>query len=119
MASTETITLRDQAGVPIGNSLMSSMLLTLYECRRITDPIINGADGTVSVLSTRNCTLSAAGLFGLVLGGPGSAGDTAILDDTHIYERRTALVQYTWAAGTKRDALEVTFIVRNVIRRPT
>lgn len=109
----EAITLRDEAGVPIGSTVMTTMLLTLYNVA--TDAIVNGLDGTVDVKNTRGCTLSTQGVFVLNLG----SADTELLDPTKDYEVRRALVQLTWAAGVKSDALEITFVVRNVHRRPS
>jgi hypothetical protein len=108
----EAIILRDKAGAPIGNSLMSTMFLTLYNV--VTDEIVNGADGTVSVLPpAHGCTLSSTGVFVLTL----LAGDTAIVDPTRTYEHRRALIRYQWpTVPTKADALQIDFIVRNLRR---
>lgn len=110
----EIITLRDEANAPIGNALMTSMLMTMYDLEDPTHPIVNGVDGTVSVLNARGCTLSSTGVFGLTLSPPGFPGDTAILVSSRTYERRKILIAYTWAGGLKPDALELTVVIRNV-----
>ena len=110
----EPITLRDEAGVPIGNALMSSMLMTLYNVE--TDAIVNGVDGTVSVMDgQRSCTLSAAGIYILTL----LPADTVMLDSTLPYERRRALIRYQWPfVPTKADALQIDLVIRNLHRLP-
>jgi hypothetical protein len=107
----DTITLRDEAGVTIGSTIMATMTMTLYDVD--TGAIVNGVDGT-DVKNTRSCTLSTAGVFVLTLLG----GDTVILDADRDYELRRALVEYTWPqAPTKSDCLEVTVAIRNVQKR--
>lgn len=111
----ETFTLRDEAGALIPPTQMATMLMTLYDRSDAQETIVNGVDGTVDVKNARGCLLSATGVFTLTL----QPGDTVILDPTQPYEIRCALVQYTWpATPTKSDSLDVTFVVRNVRKRP-
>jgi hypothetical protein len=110
----DTILLRDEAKLPIGNAVMTSMLMTIYDLEAPTHAFVNGVDGTVSVLNARGCTLSPTGVFVLTLSPPGSPGDTAILVNQRTYERRRILIAYTWAGGLKPDALEITVVIRNV-----
>jgi hypothetical protein len=92
---------------------MTTMTLTLYNPTLSTHPIINEVDG-VDVKNTRSCTISTSGVFVLTL----LPADTAIVDSARRYEIRRAMVEYTWASGAKADALEVTFVVRNLHLRP-
>ena len=112
------LTLHDEAGLPIGNAVMTSMLMTIYDLMDPLQPIVNQVDGTVSVLNARGCTLSVTGIFIITLSPPGFAGDTVILDSSRPYELRRVLVRYTWATGTKADALEITIVIRNLHKVP-
>jgi hypothetical protein len=110
-----TITLHDEAGAVIPSTQMATMLMTLYDLMDPTHPIVNGVNGTIDVKNARSCTLSTQGVFVLTL----LPGDTVILDSTRPYEMRRALVEYEWpTTPTKSDALEVTFVVRNLLKRP-
>jgi hypothetical protein len=105
------ITLKDEAGNVITSSAMSTMVLTLYDVR--TRAIVNSVD-QVNIKNTGRGAINSSGIFTLTL----LPADTAIVNDTNPYEVRRALVQYTWAAGVKADAIEITFVVRNLHRRP-
>jgi hypothetical protein len=107
----DVITLRDEAGTVISSTAMTTLVLTLYDVK--TQAIVNGV-AAVDVKNTRGCTLSPGGVFLLKLGST----DTAMLNPVHGYEVRRALVQYQWAAGAKSDAVEITFVVRNLLHRP-
>jgi hypothetical protein len=108
----ETITLRDEAGVVIGSTIMATMTMTLYDVD--TGAIVNGVDGTVDVKNTRSCSLNTSGVFVLTL----LPGDTAMLNTAHDHELRRALIEYTWpTTPTKSDALEVTVVIRNLQKR--
>lgn len=108
------ITLRDEAGVPIPSSQLYNLVLTLYDLSGGLYAIVNGVE-RVDIKNTRSCTVSAQGALVLTL----LPADTIILDVTHPYERRRALIEYEWPLPpTKSDALEITFTVRNLARRP-
>jgi hypothetical protein len=89
-------------------------VLTLYDLTGGANAIVGGVEQT-DIKNTRSCTISTGGVFVLTL----LAADTVILDPAHDYEVRRALIEYTWpSVPTKSDALEVTFVVRNLTRRP-
>jgi hypothetical protein len=108
----DVITLRDEAGAVIGSTTMTTMILTLYDLMDPSHPIVGGIQG-VDIKNTRSCSLSTQGVFVLTL----LPVDTIILHPTRSYERRMAIVEYSWASGAKSDALEVQFVVRNLGHR--
>lgn len=110
----ETLTLRDDAGVGIPSTQMATLVMTLYDLMDPTYPLVNGVDH-LDIKNTRGCTLSPQGVLVVTL----LPEDTVILDSRHAYERRRALIEYTWPlTPTKSDALELTVVVRNLTRRP-
>jgi hypothetical protein len=110
----DTITLRDEAGVVIGSTAMATMVLTLYDLSGGQLAIVNSVEQT-DIKNARSCTLSTQGVFVLTL----LPADNVILNAAHEYEIRRALIQYEWpSTPTKSDALEITYIVRNLARRP-
>jgi hypothetical protein len=109
----DTITLRDEAGVAISSATMTTMVMTIYDLSGSDHDIVNAVE-QVDVKNVRSCSISSQGIFVPVL----LPGDTIILDDAHVYEMRAVLIEYTWASGTKADALKLVVIIRNLERRP-
>lgn len=108
-----TITLRDEAGQAIGSTVINTLTLTLYDKSGSAPDIVNGVE-EVNIKNTGRGQLSSTGVLTLTL----TPQDTALIDATHAYEVRGALVRYTWANETKADAIEITFYIRNLSRHP-
>lgn len=111
----DVIVIRDSAGVAVGFSSISTLVLTLYDPTLPTHPIINaieqanikndGVRGVISPLGVLTLKLIPADLV------------TTAAHASAIYERRDALVEWT-ATNNRAGALLFQFCIRNLSRRP-
>ncbi len=75
--------------------------------------IVNGKEDT-DILNANNGTIDGSGNITLTL----LAADTAMSNTARLREWRTALIQWTWASGTKHGSVEVRFPIVNIIQYP-
>lgn len=102
-----TATITDETGAPVPAANLSTLKLTLYDL--ISDAIVNGRD-KVNVLNANGGTVDAQGLFTW----QGSPADTAMGTPEGDNTIRVALLEWSWAGGSRVGRHEVMFEVRNL-----
>jgi hypothetical protein len=108
----DPITLRDEAGMVIPSTSLTTMVLTLYDLTGGANAIVNLVNAT-DIKNVGRGNITTQGVFTLTL----LPADTVILTATNEKEVRRALIEYTYASGAKADAIEMTFIIRNLALR--
>lgn len=101
--------LTDQADIALTAAALNSLTLTLYDVQAETQAIVNGVN-RLNILNTGRGSLAADGTLTITL----EPADTVILDETHAFERRRMLIEWTWQAGTRAGRHEVDFFVKNL-----
>ncbi len=99
----------DEAGSPLGSSALTTLKLTLYNLA--SGAIINSVN-EVSILNAGRGTVDVSGNLVLTL----LPADGVIVDDTLKFERHLALIEWTYAGGTKSGSKEIEFKVRNLVQ---
>ena len=105
----------DEAGVALGSTQLSTLTLTLYALID-TLPIIN-SNSDKNIKNANQGTIDAGGIFTLtlapadnaVMSGVDSLETTGALNEWH-----RALIEWSWASGSKAGSHEIDFRVRNV-----
>jgi hypothetical protein len=103
--------LKDERGQALASVNLTSLTLTLYDLSGGALAIVNSVDH-VNILNTGRGLVDAVGKLDLTL----VPADTQILDSTRSYEKRRALLEWTYASGAKIQRLEVDFIIANVAK---
>lgn len=110
------MTLKDHAGAIISGSNLHTMVLTLYDLPSETivgTPPVQQID-IKNVVGGRGA-ITTQGVFTLTL----TKEDTLSAAEATRLQVRRALVEYTWpAGGANADAIELTFVIRQVRKRP-
>jgi hypothetical protein len=99
-----TATVVDEAGAPIAGSALTALTLTLYDTCAGT--ILNGRDH-VDVLGANGGQVSEAGVLTLEL----TPADNALLDAERTGETHVALLEWSYAGGTRLARHEIVFLV--------
>ena len=103
---TLTLTLTDENGDTISTSSpLTACTLTLYD--KATGTILNSRDA--QSINNANGGTVTSGVLTLEL----SYLDNALHNANRATEAHVALIEYTWAGGTKYGKKEITFTVRN------
>lgn len=109
-----TCTLKDESGVVIPLSAVSSLTITLYD--EDTGAIINSRDGQ-NALNANNVTLhSTSGLLSWIA----QPADNAIVTATRVagsVEKHKVLFKWTWATSKKGNH-ELQILVRQMTKVP-
>lgn len=105
-----TATLVDEAGVAIPSIGLSSLTLTLYNRDSVLKEIINSVDGVNILNAGRGTVHATSGLLTIML----EPNDNGVVDAASDLEWHRALIQGTYAAGTKAFKQEIDFQVRNL-----
>lgn len=101
-------TMKDETDTVIPAADVTTCTLTLYLLS--TSAIINSKDDT-NILNANNGTWSSAGAFTLEL----LPADNQMVG-TDAREQHVALIEWTYASGTKAGKLEFVFWVRNMTK---
>jgi hypothetical protein len=105
----------DERGAVITSTTLATCVLTLYDAMVKPYALLPGTwpQDIKNVVGGR-ATISAQGLFDLTLAhATATLDDTAILQPTHTYEIRRALIELTRTTSGKSHAFDISFIVRN------
>jgi hypothetical protein len=106
--------LRDTDGSGIPASALVTLTLTLYDLTSSGEAIINSVNGQ-NILNADRGVVDSLGHVVVQF----QSLDMAILDASHLYERRLALFQWTYGlAGIFRDAHEVELVIWNLSKIP-
>ena len=108
-----TSILKDEKGVALPSTALTTLTLTLYDLMNATLAIVNSVD-KINILNTGRGLVDANGKLDLTL----LPADTGILVASRLYERRRILLEYTYASGVKRQRREVNIIVKNLDKVP-
>jgi len=98
----------DQAGNAIPAAALTSLTLTIADTT--TGQIINGCED-VNILNANRGIISAQGSLIVSL----LAGDTALLDRTHLTESRSLVLMWSYNSGTYRNAHQVNFMIQKLV----
>jgi hypothetical protein len=105
-----TATLLDEVGDPVQAAMLSTLTLTLYNRDSVAKEIINSLSA-VNILNTGRGTVHAtSGLLSITL----QPDDNAMVDTATDLEWHRALIQGTYAGGTKAFKYEIDVQVRNL-----
>jgi len=115
IAEKSTRTLRfvtaDENGDAVGAAELATLTLTLYDKRSKT--ILNSRDHQ-SILNANGGTVDASGNGELVL----ADADNALVSQGRSSEMHVALIEWTWAGGTKSGRHEIVLTVENLQKVP-
>lgn len=98
----------DETGAAIPAAQLTTFALSLYAAIS-TLPIINSV-AAVNILNTGRGTVDSSGNWTITL----TPADNAIVGTDPGHERHIALLEWTWAGGTKGGKHEIEFSVRNL-----
>lgn len=102
-----SITLKDEAGVAIPGSALTTATLTLQVLH--TAAIVNTRNAQ-NIKNANNVTISEAGVLDWLI----QIADATILDDTKKIEIHRALFLFTWGSPTKSKAHEMDLEIENL-----
>lgn len=103
-----TAVLTDEEGVAIDGTILTTMVLTLYNLD--SDLTIINSRNDQDVLNTNGVTIDASGNLTWTI----SPADNAIVNSAAAAERHVALFEYTWSLGAKAGKHEVILVVKNL-----
>jgi hypothetical protein len=98
----------DETRTAIASGALGSLTLTLYDVK--TEQIINSVDH-VSILNTGRGSVDSSGHLSITL----TPSDN-VLVGTASHELHVALIEWTYASGTKTGRHEITFAVDNFLK---
>lgn len=104
------VTLKDETGVVIPLSALTTLTLTLYDV--YTNTVINSRNDQ-NVKNTNNVVYTEAGVLTWTL----QPTDNVIVTSdvrTNGYEDHIALFEYTWSSGSKAGKHELEIFVRQI-----
>ena len=102
--------LKDETGAPVPGGQLSSLLLTVYSLDDL-QTIVNSIS-QVNILNVGRGSVDNNGVLVVTLDG----ADNPVLDDTLELELHRALIEWTWANGTKSGLHEIEFPVANIAK---